>query len=116
MSLSIQKTRPLFDERTPLSQVPREWLEKIEPKIKRVGRCWLWTGAVDQDGEPKGKTLLDKRVGNQYGSIRLKRLVASWFWDFTRIPDIEVVRSCPNVACLNPNHLIVRLDAPKQRS
>jgi hypothetical protein len=99
--------------KTPLQDVPREWLINFEPRVARgrsFGDCWLWTGAL----APDGHAVLSGRghTGKKYMK-RAARIVMAMFWDFE--PHNDVVHSCGNGTCLNPAHLQVRLDHHKQR-
>ena len=63
-------TRPLVTLRSPLGEIDRRWMQEIEPYLFRppVGHeafgCWLWTGRVDQRGEP---------IFNQWDPIKRRR-------------------------------------------
>ena len=101
--MSVVKKRPLIDFDTKLCDIPRAWLEFIEPRIRREGTCWLWTGSLDHDGHPSvslrvpGKTTRTTR--------RVARIVAEMFWDLRESND--VLHACPHLNCLNPNHFHV---------
>jgi hypothetical protein len=112
----LRKIRPLVDNFTPISEVPRAWLQTIEPKIKRMpasspaGGCWVWQGAVDREGHPVMSTIdLEKRRGLR----RVARWVASFFYDFP--PYIEVTHHCENVTCIRPSHLELQPTVANQR-
>jgi hypothetical protein len=79
--------------RTPLRDIPREWLIDIEPRLARGGvlkECWIWTAGLDHEGHPTR-------------ARRAARYIAKMFW-----PKIqsyhEVLHDCGNVSCLNPGH------------
>jgi hypothetical protein len=46
--VELVKKRTLLQLRTPLGEVPKEWLDIIEPKIARPDdtTCWLWIGSM----------------------------------------------------------------------
>lgn len=111
--MSVKRRRPYFTMKTPLHDVPREWLLLFEPRVarnKRFGDCWLWTGAISESGHAcvTGRDL----NGKQYMK-RAARIVMAMFWDFE--PRNDVVHVCGNTTCINPAHLQVRLDHHKQR-
>jgi hypothetical protein len=90
--------------RTPLGEVPKEWLDIIEPKIARPDdtTCWLWLGSCDERGEPRYS--VQNRDGH-WTTRTCKSLIAELFWVLPKI--VSVFRSCTNTNCLNPNHFIV---------
>jgi hypothetical protein len=99
------------------------WRTTIEPRIKRLDGCMMWTGAHTSRGEPKiDVTDFTKPSGNRRTATLLKRMVALMFVDCSRLAtkpngqdDWEVMHVCGNKSCLNPEHLMVCLDHPKQR-
>lgn len=97
----ILKIRPLITLQTTLENIPRRWLELVEPKIKRVGECWLWQGACDSDGEPVVNYLnLETMKRN---TRRVKRIVGELFWELKRHHDL--LHTCGDLTCVNPSHL-----------
>lgn len=98
----ITKKRPLLTLSTPLEDIPRRWLELVEAKIERRkgSSCWLWTGAVDTEGEPV-LNYLNLATGKR-NTRRVKRLMAEVFWEMK--PHYDVLHQCGDLTCLNPNH------------
>ena len=111
--MPVKRRRPYFTMKTPLQDVPREWLINFEHRVARgkaFGECWLWTGALTNKGHAalSGRDLSGKKY------LRMAaRVVMAMFWDFEKHND--VVHSCGNITCLNPAHLQVRVDHHKQR-
>ncbi len=110
---------PLIQFYTPLSRVPRAWLQLIEPKITRgslpIPTCWLWADALgpldcDNNGEPRLRV-----DGTQ---VLAKYVVARMFWPHIKcgIKDAVhyVYHHCGTKNCLNPNHFLVLFDHPSQ--
>jgi hypothetical protein len=94
--------KPLLDMRTPLSLIPKTWLDLIEPHIVRPkdSSCWLWIGPIDRDGEPT----LSFTVNGKRSTRRVKRIVADLYWE---IDDKDVVHECGVINCLAPFHFYV---------
>lgn len=99
----IEKIRPIFGLDTKLADVPRWWLQFVEPRIKRVGQCWMWQGAHDTNGEPV-IALLNPDSGKRNTRL-LKRIVAAMFYELKK--HYDVIHKCGNLSCLNPGHLHV---------
>lgn len=99
----IVKRRPLFDENSPLKNIPTEWLKYVEPKVSRPDdmQCWLWTGAVTNNMPVM--RFQDHRGKRQHSYIR--RLVASMFFAFP--PVARIRNSCGVDRCVRPSHIIV---------
>lgn len=101
----IYPARTLITLRTPLQLIPKDWLDMIEPRIRRPEgtSCWLWDGAVDFEGEPiiTAKNL----VTGSRGTRRVKRIVADMFWDIDE--SVHVLHACKNNNCLFPDHFYV---------
>lgn len=106
MDLRIEPIKPLLDLRTPLRLIPRFWLEVVEPRIRRVGSCWLWEGALDFEGEPV-VTIKNLESGTRT-TRRIKRIIAEHYWDLQ--DEHNVVHSCNNRNCLAPAHFFVTLE------
>src|SRR5215468_5622665 len=81
-NLKPRAKRPLFDLRTPLGEIPEEWLKHVEPHVLRGGYlpCWLWIGRVDKAGYPKMNWYDPLRRKDTYAFVH--RFVADLFWDF----------------------------------
>lgn len=104
----LSKRRPIFNMITRLENVPKEWLNHVEPKIMRGPflPCWVWTGALDRNGYPvmqfEGQTIM------------MHRFVAKIFYNF---PDSwYVTRSCNVQNCLNPAHIVVKPTRTKRNA
>lgn len=99
----IEQFRTLLTLETKLKDIPRGWFDyEIERSIVRPPdtTCWLWTGALDKDGSPV-KSVKNGDTGKR-GTIRLKKVVAGFFWKFAS--HIDIVQKCGSVNCLNPSH------------
>lgn len=103
--MTYRSRLPLFYEFTPLQEVPKEWLQDIEPLIVRNQRdwpgCWIWQGPIDKDGRPVinfTDFLTKKRK-----QVRVARMVMKIFWEFEEYYNVR--HSCGNLQCLNPHHL-----------
>ena len=98
----VTKRRPLFNERTPLCDVPVEWLQNVEPKIVRSGfkGCWISYAMTNSAGAP---LISMKTKDGKPRKMMLARYVMSIFYDYS--PAYYVRRSCPYQQCVNPNHL-----------
>jgi hypothetical protein len=93
------KRRPLFNTKTQLENIPKEWLNHIEPHVVRGAflPCWVWAGQCDRNGYPT------MRVDGKM--VMVHRFVASLFWTFGK--DKYVRRRCHVQNCVNPNHIYV---------
>lgn len=100
MSL-VPKRRNIFDLTTPLGEVPREWLQLIEPHITRDGDHWRWNGPTDAHGEPI--VYLTNPATGRRNTKRVKRIVAEMFWELKSFHD--VLHECGVLECVNPSHL-----------
>lgn len=111
MSL-VEKIRPLLTLKTPLGDIPAEWLRWIEPKIVRSeDGCWRWQGAFDSEGEP---LMFTRNPANgKRATQRVKRVVAKLF--FAIKPYHDVLHKCDNLDCVNPSHLEATSSHWKQR-
>lgn len=102
----MKKRRPLINMLTQLENIPKEWLNHVEPRVVRGSflPCWVWCGAVDQNGYPI------MRVAGKI--VMVHRFVAKIFWDFPN--DYYVRRKCSVNNCVNPNHLHITAMHPSQ--
>jgi len=93
------KKRPLINMLTSLENIPKEWLNHVEPKVVRGAflPCWIWAGAVDKNGYPI------MRDGNTI--IMMHRYVAKLFYKVGKTDYVK--RSCGINNCVNPNHVYV---------
>lgn len=98
----LTKRIPIFNTKTALEDVPREWLRIIEPHVMR-GRflpCWQWVGGVTSNGYPRLRwtdpdgIMHDKTV---------RRMIARIFWENSDYYHIRM--TCENMQCVNPNHI-----------
>lgn len=105
----VSRRLPFFERDTPLSIVPREWVQHVEHKIARwrnfevKGDCWFWMGARDYAGEPTRN--LHKRDKGIHSTERLKLFVMRIFFNIDRIKNPSATQLCGNKSCLNPRHL-----------
>jgi len=99
------KRRALINVHTQLENIPKEWLNVIEPHVVRGAflPCWVWTGALDRNGYPVMNT--DGKM------VMAHRFVAKVFWDFD--DSYYVTRTCKVQNCVNPNHLKVTNKHPR---
>lgn len=97
----IVRTRAIITMETQLRNIPRTWLNIIEPRLERPegGTCWLWTGAVDGAGHPCVAFRISK---DKRSTKRIARIGAALFWELK--PHHEVVHSCGVLNCMNPAH------------
>lgn len=102
----IIKKRPLFNLNTAFENVPKEWLNHIEPRVTRGPflPCWVWHGSIDDNGYPRMR-IDDNKV------VKVHRWVAGLFWDFP--DDYYVKQTCGCRNCVNPTHLKVTLNNPR---
>ena len=99
------KRRALINIHTQLENVPKEWLNVIEPHVVRGAflPCWVWTGAVDRNGYPHMR--VERKM------VMAHRFVAKIFYDF---PDAYFVSlSCGVRNCVNPNHIKITARHPR---
>ena len=91
--------RPMVTMRTALKDLPVKFMQEVLPRLSIHGfaPCWIWMGAINDHGYP----VVHDRGRRKF----LRPRVARMFWDF---PEDGVVRmTCPNVNCLNPNHMVL---------
>lgn len=101
--MAINKKRPLLNLATPLRDIPREWLQNIEPYVVREGTCWYWRGAFFPDGY--GSIMaMNPKTGKRNGR-RVVRVVAEMFYE--GLQGQSVTLSCRRRACVNPAHIVV---------
>jgi hypothetical protein len=113
----LRRIRPIFDEDSRLRDIPKTWLDVIEPKIRRdeerFGKYWIWQGSVDKEGHPVINT--PHPLIRERGKRRAARLVAGLFFDMNGPYQVEVTHACGNDTCLNPAHLKIYLSHHNQR-
>jgi hypothetical protein len=81
-------------------------LSQFLSKTAKTGSCWLWLGSVNKDGY--GKT---KLAGKHMTTHRL-----SWIFHRGPIPEgLEVLHTCDNPPCVNPDHLWLGTNLDNQR-
>jgi hypothetical protein len=105
--MSITMKRPLTTLQTRLCDIPLGWLRFVEPKIMRGSflPCWIWTGALDMSGYPV------MRIPGETQNAMLHHFVAGMYWDYP--PKYFVGRTCQNINCLNPSHLVPQAKNPR---
>jgi hypothetical protein len=96
------KKRPLIEMDTKFENVPKTWLDIVEPRITRPknSTCWIWGGACDKNGEPV-VNYNNPDTGKRNTRL-VKRIVADLFWAIRK--GIEVIHHCGTMKCLNPAH------------
>lgn len=104
----LVKRRALINLHTQLENIPKEWLNIIEPKVFRGAFLphWIWSGAVSTDGYPV--IYVD---GKQ---VRVLKFISKIFYEFP--DDWHVDLSCHYPGCVNPNHIRVRKFHPNHYS
>lgn len=99
----VERRIPDFNLKTQFGNVPKEWLDEIEPHVQReIDGCWNWTGAFTENGYPRMQYFDYERGG--YFHIPAHVRVAQIFWNFER-DKCRVRRSCNNRACVRPSHV-----------
>jgi len=106
------KIRPCF-RASAFDNIPREWLQLVEPHVVRGAflPCWIWAGQIDSRGYPR----LHYRdpATRKSGYIYVHRLVVTMFWD---VPQRWYVkRTCHTLNCVNPHHMVPTLHHPNKR-
>jgi hypothetical protein len=82
---------------------PARWLYRIAQQITPGGNgCWIWTGALDEDGY--GQFAVIDGPGAKTGTSAHR---ASWLAHVGDIPEVylELDHLCRNRTCVNPWHL-----------
>lgn len=100
-----ERIRPIFDEETPLKDVPEWWRRHVEHKVIRGAfkPCWIWDGAVDNCGHPR------RYYTNEEGKrvvSNLRHEIVQLFWKIDG--RFTVSNACQIRTCVNPAHLIIR--------
>lgn len=105
--MAVQLRRPLIIMATKLSEIPKAWLDLVEPRIRRPSNstCWLWEGGCDGDGEPV-INYTNPETGKRNTRL-VKRMVAEIFWLLKR--GMEVIHHCGTTSCLNPSHFYISI-------
>jgi hypothetical protein len=103
----LVKRRALINLHTQLENIPKEWLNVIEPKVFRGAFLphWIWSGAVCKSYPV---IYVDRK---QIGALRF---IAKIFYEFP--DDWHVDLSCHYPGCVNPNHIRVRKFHPNHYS
>jgi DNA-binding CsgD family transcriptional regulator len=74
---------------------------KIRPYSTLTEDCWIWTGSVSVDGRGLYQTELTKKLR----IIKAHRLSMYLFKPTEWKHNLDVLHSCDNPICVNPNHL-----------
>lgn len=100
----IVRKRPIFNLRTSLENIPREWLVHVEPYVMRGSwlPCWVWMGGTDRNGYP---VMNVRDSDGKRKKIMVHRYVAGMFFEFN--PALTVRRTCNTLNCVNPAHIQV---------
>jgi hypothetical protein len=112
---TITVLRPLVTIDTPLREIPRIWLERVEPMVLRGSflPCWVWIGMV-HTAKGHGQICIPKSYDREKKKARVvyaHRYVAKIFWDFPE--DWFVAHICERNNCVNPAHLCPTPDNPR---
>lgn len=95
--------RPLFDETTPLRDIPRAWLQHIEPRVQRMG--WephvMWVGDFDKNGQTR--MYAPGKKGRS--RISINKYVMSMFFNMPNDHRILCRSACVQPGCVNPLHI-----------
>jgi hypothetical protein len=99
----LRKLRPFFTMDTKLSEIPRDWLTVVEPRVVRGSflPCWIWTGRLNTYGYPI-LNYVDAHTRKKT-QMTVRRYVARIFWDLPE--DWYVLMNCQGVNCVNPHHM-----------
>lgn len=73
---------------------PRFW-----ERVRKTTRCWLWQGAINQNGYG----IFKPQVNNHGVSMYAHRL--SYYYHTGRMPDKCILHRCDNPLCVRPSHL-----------
>lgn len=110
-TISPRYTLPTLS--TPLGDWPREWLERIEPKIARTsiedGNHWFWTGYFK--GRYPSIAWKDTNAKSGMRTRSVTKIIALLWWRIP--PDLSerhwvCVPICGFQNCVNPRHLVVK--------
>lgn len=82
-----------MDARKKLERFRKRFQSRI---AKQANGCWLWTGSVQR----YGKLLFE------WEGVKIQQAHrAAWFLAHGKLPKLNVLHSCDNPPCVNPDHL-----------
>jgi HNH endonuclease len=73
-------------------------IERIMIKLDKSGECWIWQGSTGEKGYGY--------IEVEYEKMLVHRLVYENFNGKIEDPKIEVMHTCDNPPCCNPDHLV----------
>lgn len=82
-----------------VARTREEMLDFLRTHVRRVpgSDCLLWAGVRDGHGNP--------RISWHYRNLSARRLLVELIHGCSLSPDVQVVYTCDEVACMNEEHL-----------
>ncbi len=74
---------------------------------KPANDCWTWQGA--RQGGMNGAPVIILEDGYTFPALKV-----SWFLEHGQLPKSNLVQTCGNHLCVNPDHLEMTNDGPSQ--